>query len=1119
MDQKKHRHSLHQAPYQQFARVSIFSLLKGLYIHSALRNFSYQFNLEWEQLFAMSGIINLLGGRGVRNLYQSLYDKINNSKNRWANEEELRISWIRELSDSLEIELQAERSHNDLSYNNVIIEFKARGLFNGKTTSPAFKEAIYDRLRPYIRKKAVKEDLAEEDYIGIAIDGDHICFAHMLNGEIVHNDLLPFSVESVTMVATAFIDNFRRAITVENLIDDFGLSSNTGIELMQALSDTLAINLLDTKNNKIKMLFEEWRTLYGQVADLTSAQVKGIKKTIGFNVSGEIPTNLQIPTILFIIHTYNSLTIKLLAAEIVSAHDLTSNRAFAQNVATYEDDNIMSSMINEIEKGRLFEAAGIKGFVEEAIFSWYLDACENEESKKVILESLRNTLIKLSFYRTDVLTEARTQDVLKGFYQSLVPTELRKSLGEYYTPDWLVDFTLDKISKPDWLSHRFLDPTCGSASFLLGLIRRIRKEAEAKKLTTQETLKIITENVWGFDLNPLAVQTARVNMLIAIADLLKESPGQSIELPILMADAIYSPASNPESNDKVITYSIGSQVANLTVEIPTALAFDRQKLDRVFEIMGEQVESNIEYEDVSRRLVRAKVMTEKEAENWEVPLKTTYNRILDLHKKNWNGIWFRIVRNFFWSASAGEFDTIVGNPPWVRWSKLPELYRERVKPTCLQYEIFSSTPYHGGNELDISGMITYTVADKWLKQNGQLAFVITQTHFQSASSEGFRSFKINENESLSPISVDDMKELKPFNDAANKTAVALFCKEESTKVKYPVEYNIWRVKPGYKRAIPSDLPLTDVQSQIQSFEMEASPVNEVNSPWAILSPGRFKDMKKISGTSDWIQGRKGITTDLNGVYFVHIVDVNEEARLVQIETRPEAGRKNIGPKRRFWVEPDMLYPLLKGAADFKEFKVDPKDNVYVVLPNKGIIKEEFEKADELLDTKCQSTKKYLYDFKDLLIQRSTWKLYLKGQPAYGVYNVGDYTFSPYKVVWAEQSSKFKAAVVTDHEVPLMGRRPYVPDHKIFFVNFEIAEPAYYLCGLLNSKLIKEFVESHNISIQVGNIFKHMNLPPFDDENETHLKLVDLVRKAHSSELTEELEGSIQRLSDSILGLK
>ena len=77
---------------------------------------------------------------------------------------------------------------------------------------------------------------------------------------------------------------------------------------------------------------------------------------------------------------------------------------------------------------------------------------------------------------------------------------------------------------------KFLDPTCGSASFLLAIIKRIRANSQ---LSSGELLERIIQNVWGFDLNPLAVQTARVNYLIAISDLIAEVPGINIEIPIL----------------------------------------------------------------------------------------------------------------------------------------------------------------------------------------------------------------------------------------------------------------------------------------------------------------------------------------------------------------------------------------------------------------------------------------------------------------------------------------------------------------------------------------------------------------------------------------------------------
>ena len=492
---------------------------------------------------------------------------------------------------------------------------------------------------------------------------------------------------------------------------------------MQILADSLAKNIASVTATKIKMLFEEWRTLYGQVADLSIEQTASINSALRFHWNGGDDSKMS--GRLFVIHTYNSFIIKLLAAEIVSAHNLTSKVSPAQEMAVLLDaDSLLSQLASDIESGQIFAEAGINGFVEEAIFSWYIDACDDSVVKTEIVVAIRQLLTKLSLYRTDRMS--RTRDVLRDFYQDLVPETLRKSLGEFYTPDWLVEYTVDKAYQANFLDIRALDPTCGSGAFLIELIRRKRKDANVAKLSSSDTVRMLCQSVWGFDLNPLAVQTARVNFLMEIADLLQSSPGQQIEIPILLADAIYSPARNPKDNEDVVSYQIGSQVARLDIKLPATLAFNRERLDRVFEVMGDCVDDDKDYQIVNGELQGADLLSAEESIEWESPLKETYNQVLDLHRKNWNGIWFRIVRNFFWSATAGEFDLVIGNPPWVRWSKLPEAYRVGVKPTCENYDIFSDTPFHGGNELDISAMITYTTADKWLKLSGRTAFVITQ---------------------------------------------------------------------------------------------------------------------------------------------------------------------------------------------------------------------------------------------------------------------------------------------------------------------------------------------------------------------------------------------------------
>ena len=84
-----------------------------------------------------------------------------------------------------------------------------------------------------------------------------------------------------------------------------------------------------------------------------------------------------------------------------------------------------------------------------------------------------------------------------------IPGDVRKAFGEYFTPDWLADNVVlsasQMIKKRDWT---FLDPTCGSGTFLLRAINKVvEQERDAKN--DEEILKDILHRVRGIDLNPL----------------------------------------------------------------------------------------------------------------------------------------------------------------------------------------------------------------------------------------------------------------------------------------------------------------------------------------------------------------------------------------------------------------------------------------------------------------------------------------------------------------------------------------------------------------------------------------------------------------------------------------
>lgn len=269
------------------------------------------------------------------------------------------------------------------------------------------------------------------------------------------------------------------------------------------------------------------------------------------------------------------------------------------------------------------------------------------------------------------------------------------------------------------------------------------------------------------------------------------------------------------------------------------------------------------------------------------------------------------------------------------------------------------------------------------------------------------------------------------------------------------------------------------------------------------------------GRCTWTEGRKGITCDLNGVYLVNVVNISHDGRLVQIETRPEAGRTDIGPKRRFWIEPNLLYPVIKGASDLDTCCFNPGHELYAIVPNRGIATSFLSDAENEIANNNPRLGAFFHAFESELRHRSTYRTRMKTAPYYAVYNVGEYTFAPWKVVWPEQPGNggLPVAVVNTRTLQGVGEKVVVPDHKIYFAEFDDSTKAYYLCGLLSCSLVQKFITSFHIMLQVGDIFKHMRLPEYDIANEHHNLLVELVQAAHHENDADTRNNLLEQISE------
>ena len=1030
-------------------------------------------------------------------------DEFRNLSRAAANEEELRVAFVSAAISKLSIrDLKLERGRQDVRRNRVIIEFKDKGLFGGSKASIKFAEALEQLVGTYIPNQASEDGRHPYEYIGVCFDGLHLAFAYIEDGGRVRaSDLESFDYQSAGSLVLALSLDDRRELVPTNVSDDFGPGSVIASQLLRALWTHLDVCLTGGVN-RVEMLFDEWNDLFEQSTSLGRI---GRVRLDTYCQSVGLPAGADATRVLFVLHTYHALVFKLLAAELVVANALIPGvRAdYCFSTSVLEDRALVASLERDIEESELFRQANVLNFVEGTFFSWYLVS-----SPSGLVEAIREVLRRIGLYRLTGLQLDRTQDVVKRLYQQLVPRPLRHNIGEYFTPEWLVEFTLDCVGYQgdEILKEKFLDPCCGSGNFLIHAIDRYKERARAAGWDSAKTLEGITDHIFGFDLNPLAVLTARVNYLIAISDLMATHSG--VEIPVYQADAVYAPTISSNRGSATRVYEIGTRVEAINLELPEDLIQRNSLFGRVLEIMERIICQGDSEQVFSSSLHGDHVYsTEPDRDIWYPYLCDMFLKVEALEKVPWDRIWCRIVRNYFASVAVGKCRFIAGNPPWVRWSELPTRYTERIKPTCDDYGVFSRDRYFGGNELDISGMITYTVADKWLiDQGGRLSFVITQTHFQSQSSGGFRRFEVR-GVPLKVLRVDDFVNVRPFSGLANKPAVLTL--EKGRPTTYPITYVRWdRADRG---AIPEDLPWASVSSRLRHRVLEANHLSGSGHRWSILEPGRFSSLSSLDGQDPSIGGRKGIVTDLNGAYFIELLGRGRSARTVRFRNSPDQGRQPV-PRRTDEIELDLVYPLIKGAENIRAFFATVS-SLYVIVPNSGITVSRIPAANELAQDYPGALRYFRAINRDgVLERRSTWRTRMAPQyerlvrqgrmvtadvPCYAIYDVGDYTFAEYKVVWAEMAGTLQAAVIGGAAVPYGGgTKPVVPDHKVYFAPFDDPRQAHYVCALLNSTPVRTFIDSFTIKLQVGTLFRHIRLPSFVPADPIHQELAQLSEDAH-----------------------
>lgn len=1014
-------------------------------------------------------------------------------------EEDLRIGFekvLEPLCASLRIESapRYEKSiyaggRSDALHGKVIIEYEKPKAFRAKKSVVHAFNQLFDYI--YGEAKGTKETLFIFDpkFIGVGFDGEQIFFVQYRGDKTKpktkldkHDFILigpyPFELQSARTFLTYLRSLSRKLLTAENLAEVFGPTSKNAPVAVSAFVDALE----NWGTKRVTVFLNEWKRLFGIVYGEqfgAHQEEEASALAILYKVSKEI----DFQKLLFSVHTYFALLMKFIAAEIITLKESALGSSFCHQFAHASKEDF-KTQLTDIEDGWTYSKRGITNFLEGDFFCWYLDALSPR-----LQDAIRDISRALSEFEpaTTIINPESTRDLLKKLYQYLVPQEVRHKLGEYYTPDWLAELTLNEVGYDGNTSKRFLDPACGSGTFLVLAIQRARDYGRTHREPPIETTKRILSNIWGFDLNPLAVIAARTNYLFALADVVHEMP--SVELPVYLADSVLWPERGGQLQLSPRGESISIPTSVQTFFVPKIWirneGFLMRKAAPLLEKMAR--EHYIESEAMARLKKEGLVFPPHE----EI-VENFYSEIVKLEKQGKNGIWARFLKNVFAPMIADRFDFVVGNPPWIRWGYLSKEYRDATLPLWQNYGLFSLKGHAarlGGGEKDFSMLFTYAAIDYYLKENARLGFLITQEVYKSkGAGEGFRRFRLGEEEYFRVLKAHDLVTVQPFEKAANKTAMIILKKGSATT--YPVPYTLWQRKKKVGK-IPTDSSYQDALSLLQKQKLLAQPIGSVTGSWQTISENQT-ELKAFEGQNAY-QARLGARVEPYGVFWLEVKQVLSDGNLI-VRNLATRGKRTISQVEEA-VEPDLIYPLVTGA-DIERWGVKPRH--FILMPQDPQRREPYPESQ--LKKDLPRTYGYLTKFRDILLSRGsrTVREFAERTAFYAMYGIGPYTVAHYKVAWKRMANDIIASVISQYKT-LFGYKMIIPSDTTAIFSLNNENEAHYLCAIINSAPVREFVKTYSSAgrgFGAPSVMNHIAIPKFNPKKKSHQRLSHLSKVLH-----------------------
>ncbi|MXV79607.1 MAG: N-6 DNA methylase, partial [Chloroflexi bacterium] len=710
--------------------------------------------------------------------------------------------------------------------------------------------------------------------------------------------------------------------------------------------------------------------------------------------------------------------------------------------------------------GQLFvDQTGVSGVVESDFFTWPAEVGGDEW--------IRDLARRIGWFNWN---EAES-DIARILYESVIPADDRRRLGEYYTPDWLAREIVDAVVT-DPLNQRVLDPACGSGSFIFAAVRKYLAAAQADGRSSAQAVGGLLDHVIGIDVHPVAVHLARATWTLAARDALEgavaDGEAVSATVPVYLGDSLQLRAETSGLfAQQTVTIPVpdppNSELEfNRELEFPRALVEQADWFDNLMTRMANAIENG---EDPAWALDDEQVGEGADREM----LEKTAALLQQLHEEGRDHIWAYYTRNVVRPIAlrADPVDVIVGNPPWITYHQTRAQVRLSLEDMSKStYDIWTGGLY--AKHQDISSLFFTRCSHLYLRFDGIIGMVLPHSALQTGQFAKWRVGKWRQVQCrLDVLTPWDLERVEPntFFPIPSCVVFAERVENESRTRGLPRQALRWRGPEGGP-FIRQSVALHD------TLGVHASPYADRARAGASLFPRSlfFATINK----------QKGLVQAANTQTVSPRRSKQEKTPWKELEL-PELSNQPIEAEHVFdahlgeTVAPFLLLdplkvvlPLSKDTAELE--KQDP--GWYGVNP-------------QALGTRMRRRWRVINDIHGKHKGPNTDRTLLEQIDYFGQLTAQRLQKSNIRVVYP-QAGRPTAAVVTDEEA--------IIDYRLFWITAKSMAEAEYLIAIINSTAIWEAVIPLTTKNWAGNsrdVEKHLwrlPIPEYDDSNSLHVEI-------------------------------